>query len=368
MRHSPETTVTLQTPPGQGGIAVILLSGGGAEKIIGRVFRPLRADASPGTGVLRLGHLTDGKDVIDEAIVTQRDGAFEINIHGGPVVARKTLELLARCGATVTAASGSPEGFPTAHPRWHNPAIGREMLRLLPQARSALVVEAVSRQWSAGLSELVSDNPAAEELRRAAAGLEKMRRLLKPAEVVLAGEANVGKSTLANALVGRQVSIVHDQPGTTRDWVREIAVISGVPVWLTDTAGLWNAPTGVDAEAVRRARKCINSADLVVLLAVGEVPRAPGWLAADRTLPVVGKCDIVSPRARNVVAISARTGEGMDRLKAEILRQMGMASFRPAAAMAFTERQANLLNLAADALDSSDPPGAGRAIAKLLAG
>ena len=90
-------------------------------------------------------------------------------------------------------------------------------------------------------------------LRRAAGRLALIRRLLEPAEVVLAGPPNVGKSTLANALIGRQVSLVHDQAGTTRDWVRHLAVLCGVPVHVTDTAGLWDAPAGVDAQAVGRA-------------------------------------------------------------------------------------------------------------------
>jgi tRNA modification GTPase len=117
------------------------------------------------------------------------------------------------------------------------------MLEALPQAASELVVAAVSQQWSAGVSQLASDpDVSAELLRSAARRLPMMQKLLSPPEVVLVGPPNVGKSTLANAIVGREVSIVHTIAGTTRDWVREQALLGGVPIWLTDTAGLFDFP------------------------------------------------------------------------------------------------------------------------------
>ena len=359
---------TLLTPPGRGGIAVILLSGDGAGEIISNVFRPQTAQSEFTDGKLHLGHLVENGDVIDEAVVCRRSGTFEINVHGGPVVVTKTLELLATSGAEVIRSDQGPPAFETAHRRWNNPAVGREMLRTLPQVRSALVASAVSTQWSAGISELASGNPTPGQLRRAADGLRIMQRGLDPPEVVLAGAPNVGKSQLTNALVGRAVSIVHETPGTTRDWVRELAVIDGAPLWITDTAGLWNVSDSVHAEPVRRARKCIQTADLVVLLAAGEVPSPPDWLHAKKLVSVASKCDVARPRSDCVLAVSGLTGEGLGDLRKAILSELELDRLDPTAAMAFTTRQSDLLDAAADALERSEPQKARTALNQLLEG
>ncbi len=373
------TTAELQTPPGAGGIAVIALAGPRAEDILDGVFRPLRAHARAGEATLQLGRLHDGQRTIDEAIVHRGRRAVEINIHGGPAAARATLKLLAARGAAVVPAEPG-RAFEPAHPRQGNPAVGREMLQALPAARSLLVATALSRQWAAGLSALARDTCSAltgeaplgtrpaDRLRRAAAGLARMARLLDPPEVVIAGPPNAGKSTLANALVGRAVSIVHDRPGTTRDWVREPAILRGVPLWLTDTAGLWEPPCPVDAEAVRRARHCAEGADLV-LLAEPEAPAPlPGWLHARRLLRVQTKFDVHPPRGRADVRVSAVTGAGLDALREAVLAALRLADVDPGEPMAFTRRQADLLTAAADAMERGKAPGAVVHLKSLLVG
>jgi tRNA modification GTPase len=383
----PPLTATLQTPPGRGGIAVIVLAGDGCAEALAEVFRPLRSHATGGQDVLQLGRLMDGTQTIDEAIVCRRGDTCEINIHGGPAVARRAMQLLAARGAAVLpAAATAGESQPLAHPRWNNPAVGEEMLGALAAAQSDLVIAAVAQQWSAGLSELagraleaVDGSKAtatlASELRRAAAGLATMQRLLDPPEVVLAGPVNVGKSTLANALVGRQVAIVHETPGTTRDWVREMAILRGVPVWLTDTAGLWEAPAcgepgraeGVDAEAVRRARQRIEQADLVLLTSAERPTAPPAWLHAGKVLNVWAKADLAPPpRGFPGPAVCAVTGEGLDELKRAVLSPLGLAEVEANRPMAFTSRQADLLTRAADALDAADSATAHQYLTKLL--
>ena len=159
----PSTTATLQTPPGRGGIAVIVLAGPQAEEILARIFRPYRSHRAARSGALQLGHLVDDRAVIDEAVLCRTDRGAEINIHGGPVVAQAALQLLAKHGVGIQPA-GSDEAAqsPLArpHPKWNNPAIAREMLAALALARSALVVSAVTQQWSAGLSALARSRRA----------------------------------------------------------------------------------------------------------------------------------------------------------------------------------------------------------------
>ena len=373
-----QTTATLQTPPGKGGISVIALTGPEAERILETVFCPGASHPDAGVGVLQLGRLVADGQVIDEAVVCRCDGGVEINIHGGPAAARATMTLLARHGAVAApAAAAAPRSFPTIHPQWRNPAIGAEMIEALALARSARALEAIAVQWSGGLSALARSEPDPAKLRGAADGLRVMQRLLHPAEVVLAGAPNAGKSTLANALVGREISIVHRQAGTTRDWVRELALLKGLPVWLTDTAGIWDtaesnstAPhaAAVDAEAVRRARHRAENADLVLLLAAGEPAAVPEWLHAKQVLRVATKCDTTDPVEAADVNVSAHTSAGLDELRSAVLHALDMGDFDATAARAFTQRQAGLLVKAADALDTGDTEWARRTLDELMEG
>lgn len=376
-------TVSVATPPGKGGIAVITLTGEGSAEILDRVVRrkPVeesdRVPAGPlsplPTCRLALGHLLDRGQIVDEVLVARVQGGYELNSHGGPLVVRRALEVLARCGATVAAPAWGDPLLPHAHPQWSNPAIGRELKRALPAAGSPLVAAVLSAQWSGGISRLACQprsllaelgDPAPEGLRDrpyqwAADRFPVVQRLLDPPEVVLVGPPNAGKSTLANALTGRQGSIVHDAPGTTRDWVRERAVLLGRPVWLTDTAGLWSVPDGdhhgVDAEAVRRARARAETADLVLLVAPHRRLERPDWLAPDRPVLHVasqmdrlpdehpaGSAGPIAPDDADL-AVSAWTGEGLEQLAGEIVRGLGLTDLNPDRPCAFTARQRDIL-------------------------
>jgi len=376
-------TARLLTAPARGGIAVIALTGPAAEAILTAVFRPRGRGPEPGR--LSLGWIVRGDERIDEAVVAaprpQDDptggGGFEINIHGGPQVAREVLVLLARHGARILPDDPIDPTLLLPHADHANPAVAEEMLRALRRAPCPLAAAAVTAQWRAGLSALAaSEHPAAAELRQAAEALTLMRRLLEPAEVVVAGPPNVGKSALTNALVGRNVCIVSETPGTTRDWVRQLADADGVPVWLTDTAGLWvgsGREAALEGEAVRRAWERIESADLVVCVAAGQPePRYRPMLRRLRAQPgvlnVANKIDALAPDPDAEVAVSARSGEGLARLRSAIRGRLGFADFDPQAPGAFTPRQARLLRAAADALDRGDGQCARRALETLLRG
>ncbi len=397
--NNQQPIATLLTPPGRGGIAVIHLTGPGAIESLRPVFRPLSSHAAAGAHALQLGRIV-GEDgaVLDEAVVCSTPEGIEINIHGGPQVVRSTLERLGRCGVRVAVASAPQGGLPAAHPQLDNPAVGREMIEALSDAQSPLAVAALTRQWSAGLSRLArqalagvaaaeapggSRDELADALRRAGRALPRMTRLLSPAEVVIVGPPNAGKSTLANALVGRAVSIVHEQAGTTRDWVRELALIDQAPVHLADTAGLWQQAEGVDAEAVARARRCAEQADVILLTegADGEEFVFPPWLEGQCVIPVRTKADLLprsesgaaggSPAPRNAgesLAVSALTGDGLSQLRRAILLRLGLEGFDPAEPMAFTPRQAGLLERAAQAIDEGRVERAAQRLGELLAG
>ncbi len=417
---------TLQTPPGTGGIAVIRLVGPGVQA----VARALFSAPLPAPGRLALGELRQDGQRIDEALLAgvnaPAGGAVEINVHGGPRVVQRVLAALAQAGAAVAdTPAAEPDAWLLAAEGLDNPAIGQEMLAALPAARTDRALAALTAQWSAGLSRLARETllhidhlpiasagpkaPPAQahgrqsvgigagrprrgpvhphvrranglapgmpgvsggRLRRAAEALPQMQRLLNPPEIVLAGPPNAGKSSLANALLGRPACLVSDQPGTTRDWVRELADLAGLAAWLTDTAGLWQAPDALDHQAVARAWARIDEADLV--LAVCDASRPPpaddAWarlLGQPHVLRLANKADLAGPPA-GFLPVSAATGDGLAALRRSIADAMGLADLDPTAAMAFTTRQANLLHTAANALDAADPASAAHALHDLL--
>ena len=381
---SSETSACVVTPAGRGGISVIVMRGPKSSRVLEKIFRPVKSHKNAPPGALQLGSIIDNGREIDQAIVSRNGETIEINIHGGPVVTRKTIELLAEGGVTIVPPDDPRAGgFNLAHPRWNNPAVGAEMLQSLVQAKSGFVVSVISNQWSSGLSRLAAQtieklsgdtsnlpSDLADNLVRAASALPKSTKLLNPPQVVLAGPPNVGKSTLTNALAGRQVSIVHDTPGTTRDWVRELAILDGIAVFLTDTAGLFDSAQGIEAQAVARAEKCARDGDLV-LLVTGESPLdVPPWLADNNLLRVANKCDICKhqPCEQYDVKISAATGQGMDKLRRAILKSLDLADIDPETPTAFTARQANLLTKSANQITAKQFKAARGTLAELLEG
>ena len=182
---------------------------------------------------------------------------------------------------------------------------------------------------------------------------EQGQRLRDGLNVVIAGVPNVGKSSLLNALAGTERAIVTDVAGTTRDVLHEDIVLDGVPLHVVDTAGLRESEDPVEREGVVRARRAAHEADHVLLLVDASAPVLPEGI--DALLPdvprtvVVNKVDLVGAPARgelavgkllaaagvpastdtsaeatgSVIAISARTGQGMDELREHLLSLAG---------------------------------------------
>jgi len=153
------------------------------------------------------------------------------------------------------------------------------------------------------------------------------------AHVVLAGQPNVGKSSLLNQLAGQDVAIVTEIPGTTRDAVRQTINLSGVPIHMIDTAGLRESDDLVERIGIERTWAAINKADLLLLV----LDATKGETAADRKilsqlpaklrcLRVYNKADLIGQpagRADGEVVLSAKTGEGVDLLRAALAEAIG---------------------------------------------
>lgn len=162
--------------------------------------------------------------------------------------------------------------------------------------------------------------------------------------VVIAGPPNSGKSSLINAIFGEERAIVTDIPGTTRDHIEVPLALGGVPIRLTDTAGLRETQGRVEAIGVERAGRLVEAAD--VLLWLGDPSQAP---AHSRRIMVHAKVDVRGPAAEGSLAVSALTGEGLPTLLAEVER-LARAVLPGEEAIALNRRQAGHVEQAADAI------------------
>jgi tRNA modification GTPase len=174
----------------------------------------------------------------------------------------------------------------------------------------------------------------------------RAERLKDGVRVVVAGPPNAGKSSLLNAIAGDERAIVTDIPGTTRDHIEVPLALGGVPLLLTDTAGLRSAEDEVEAIGVARAEALVEAAD--ILLWLGEPGEAPDHF---RLIRVHAKVDLPERRSAppGSVAVSSVTGEGLKGLLDEVGVQAN-ALLPPEGAVALNRRQAAHLAEAADAL------------------
>jgi small GTP-binding protein len=286
--------VILLTPPGAGAIAVVRITG---DKTAGFLRHHFSAPAAAEQPVH--GRLMQGTTTIDDAvIVLHADGAAaDLCVHGGPWVVRQVIELALRSGFEPAAKTQALEGRDEAE---------RQMLADLPLARTELAL-----RW-------LTCGPRDRSL----------WWLLHPPRVAIVGAANAGKSTLANQLFAQERSITADAPGTTRDWVGEMADIDGLAVFLQDTPGLRQTPDPIEAAAIAGTREQIQNADAIVLVVDGSRPPAEQRQWTDQfphALVVRNKCDlsqISSPidAARPHIFTVASKGDGIDALRQAIRR------------------------------------------------
>lgn len=304
-----DTITAIATPPGQGGIGVIRVSGGEAFALVQPLFQYTgKAAGLPPSHMLTYGRIIDPatQEAVDEVLVAfmraphtyTREDVVEIQGHGGPLVLQRILRLLLVSGA-----------------RMANP--GEFTLRAflngrLDLAQAEAVMDLISAQTEAGqrlatrqlqgrVSEQVQDarhavlgviarieasidfpeddipTPQADELRplietaqsRLAAllaGAEQGRLYRQGLRTAIIGRPNVGKSSLLNALLRADRAIVTPIAGTTRDTVEEVTNLRGVPLYLIDTAGITPSDDPVEQIGVQRSRAAAEGAEVVLLV------------------------------------------------------------------------------------------------------
>ena len=162
--------------------------------------------------------------------------------------------------------------------------------------------------------------------------------------VVVAGPPNAGKSSLINVIAGSERAIVTDIPGTTRDHIDVPLAVAGIPILLTDTAGLRETSEPVERIGVDRARGLVEVADLLVWL--GDPEEAP---AHPRLIPIHAKADLPAEAPSGLLRVSARTGEGIGELLS-LVGEMALALIPAEDSLALNRRQATLVAEAREAL------------------
>ncbi|MBU1262949.1 tRNA uridine-5-carboxymethylaminomethyl(34) synthesis GTPase MnmE [bacterium] len=299
------TIAAISTPIGEGGIGIVRLSGPDSLSIINRISRKKISEPYR----LIYTHIInpETKETIDEVLISYhkephsytREDIIEINGHSGLVVLREILELVISCGARLASpgeftkraylngridlaqaeAVGALISAKTELARKvalsqlkgelsaKMKQIAEEIFEILTNLSASLdfeEVEEIDREVL--LCKLVSIKKELDSLVQSSA---KGRFLSGYAVGVIVGRPNVGKSSILNGLLGEDRAIVTPIPGTTRDLVSEIINISGVPLKITDTAGLTQAIDIVEKEGVRRAYGAIASADIVIFVIDG---------------------------------------------------------------------------------------------------
>ena len=390
-----DTIAAIATPPGRGGIGVVRVSGPRAKAIAAAVLGEV---PSPRHAALARYRAADGGP-IDEGLARffpaprsyTGEDVLELQGHGGPMVMQLLLRRCVDLGARVA----EPGEF--TRRAFLNDRLDlaqAESVADLIDAASAEAARSAARslagEFSTRVHRLVEGlvelrvhveacidfpeeeiDPADRKWQRERIGALRasLADLLDAAEqgavlreglvVVLVGRPNVGKSSLLNRLAGDEVAIVTAIPGTTRDYVRATVSIEGVPIHLVDTAGLREAGDEVERIGIARTWRAVQGAGAALF-----IEDAQGATAEDRELRkrlpaglpaarVVNKVDLTGEVAGRstaetgtVLRVSARSGAGIDALRAWLLE---VAGWRPHGEGLFMARERHLLALRAAA-------------------
>ncbi len=358
-----DTIFALSTAPGRAGVALIRVSGPEA----GPALNALAGSVPPP----RHAHLCDLfdseiKESLDQGLVLWFPGpksftgedVAEFHIHGGRATVESVLEALARVPGLRPAVPG--EFTRRAFETGRMDLAQVEGLADLIDAETAAQRKQALRQMEGGLSDLVGawrkvlvglmaqvaadiDFPDEDDVpggltakaRPGIAGLraeleeqlakgEKARRLRRGLEVAILGAPNAGKSSLLNALAGREAAIVSAQAGTTRDVVEVHMDLAGYPVTLADTAGLRETAEEIESEGIRRALARAADADLRLVLFDAQLP--PDEIAKrevrEGDIVVISKADLNKDTPAEFLRVSTATGEGLAALEARLTKEV----------------------------------------------
>ncbi|HOF38471.1 MAG TPA: tRNA uridine-5-carboxymethylaminomethyl(34) synthesis GTPase MnmE [Candidatus Hydrogenedentes bacterium] len=402
------TIAAISTPPGEGAIGIVRLSGPDALRIAAAVFH-----SSRGLDIRHLrrrvyhGEIRNGAETLDEVLLHimraphsyTREDVVEINAHGGAEPLQAILELVLEQGARLA----EPGEFTKrAFLNGRLDLVQAEAVIDRIRAKTRAGLRAANAAASGALSQAIAGmrEPLLQALARIEASVdfpdEDLPELVTPelratlaaiaarmetllaasdagrlyregAAVIIAGRPNVGKSSLFNALLRDARAIVTARPGTTRDLLEEVITVQGIPIRLSDTAGLRHSDDEVERIGVDVARSALNAADAVLFVVEATDPATPEdeALAGDLlalevpVFLVVNKIDLnpspaLSSWADRFAAtwlVSAKSGDGLQALEAALAKQLlGGAAMNPSDVLLNRVHQRDSLRRARQAL------------------
>jgi tRNA modification GTPase len=376
-----DTIAAIATPFGMAGVGIIRISGPEALKFARRIFQSAHKNCPWETHHLYHGDIisADGKIILDEVLISfmrqphsfTGEDVIEINCHGSPLIIGSILTQLLELGCRLA----RPGEF--SQRAFFNNRLDlsqAEALAAMVAAKSAKAYAIGLAQLKGSLSKEIEDlralvidalagleavidftedtsteeipvlppqiDPALERIQLLLSSYRTAKAYTEGINVVIMGKPNVGKSSLLNTLTGKKKAIVTDIPGTTRDLITDTININGIPVNLTDTAGIREPQNVIEKEGINLVWESLTDADVVIILldcskpltnedkviidknrdgniiaAINKIDLPPAW--------EINTIEHLLPQGKKILKISAKFGDGLEELKNTIMDLSG---------------------------------------------
>lgn len=370
-----DTIAAIATPPGEGGIGIIRISGELSESILNKIFKGV-SNGSPESRKMNYGHIINPDDgqTVDEVLAVYMKGpktytaedVVEINCHGGMIPLRRTLELVLANGARMaepgeftkraflngrldlTQAEAVIDVIKAKTDKTFDVALNQlegvfslRIKEIRKKLVDILVDITVNIDYPDEDIEEITYDKLAKGLSEAAADINVLlesaqtgRIMQEGLAVAIIGKPNVGKSSLMNSLLREGRAIVTEIPGTTRDTIEEQLSIRGIPVRLTDTAGIRQTEDVIEKIGIEKSKESFNQADLIIFIADSSRKLDPEdieimeLLNPEKTIIVFNKIDLQQAAEKEeisrmvpgavVIETSMETQEGIEKIEEQI--------------------------------------------------
>lgn len=373
-----DTICAIATPIGEGGVAIVRISGEKALDIASKIFLAKNKQdiKQMQTYTMRYGNVIDldSNEIVDDVILSYMKGphsytgenVVEINCHGGVVATNRVLNQIVKAGARLA----EPGEFTKraflngridlsqaeaimdiikaktdlsmkSAMMQSNGSLSKEIAELRKYLLNVLALIEYAVDFTEDDEDVVDDNLIIQIKDGINKTLLRVKNLLKNADegkiirdglnVVIVGKPNVGKSSLLNALLKEKRAIVTDIAGTTRDVIEEYINLDGIPIRITDTAGIRDTEDAVEKIGVQKSKEKIEEADLIILMLDtsreidNEDKAITDFIKNKKYITLLNKIDLngklpedLAESLDNKIEISAKTGFGLDTLKEEI--------------------------------------------------